>query len=388
MKMRLPMRLFVSYAAVAFVGAVVAYVTVRVLAPRLFDEQVGMMNAAGNGNGTGMGNGMGQGTGAGMGAGTQAAVHDAFQSALNTALIVGVLASVGAAVVIAWLVTGRLLHPLDAVRAATTQIAAGRYEVSVPLPSEPELAALATDVNTLAHTLSDTETRRTRLLGEVAHEMRTPLTTLDGYVEGMIDGVFAPSPEILASLTEELRRLHRLAADLSGLSRTQEQGLDLRPVDADLAGLARRAAARLAPQFHDAHVTLTVNADASLPVCVDPDRITQVLTNLLGNALLATPTNGAVTITAQPTTTGAEVVVTDTGVGLSAEELQRVFERFYRAPGRPRRSTGSGIGLTIARGIARGHGGDVIASSPGPGRGASFTLTLPRRSHTRVPTSS
>jgi len=372
--MRLPLRLFLSYAAVAVIGAVVAYLTVRLLAPRLFDQQVGMMNGAGNGMGQGMG----------MGAATQAGVHDAFQSALNTALIIGVLASVAAAVVVAWLVTGRLLRPLDAVRTATTQIAAGRYEVSVPLPSEPELAALATDVNTLAHTLADTETRRTRLLGEVAHELRTPLTALDGYVEGMIDGVFAPSREIFASLSEELRRLHRLADDLSSLSRTQEQGLDLHPVDADLADLASRAAARLAPQFQDAHVTLTVNADAALPVWVDPDRITQVLTNLLGNALLATPAGGAVTITARRAAADdGEVVVTDTGVGLSAQDVGRVFERFYRAPRQPRRSAGSGIGLTIARGIARGHGGDVTASSAGPGQGASFTLVLPLRSPRR-----
>jgi len=372
--MRLPLRLFLSYAAVAVIGAVVAYLTVRLLAPRLFDQQVGMMTGAGNGMGQGMG----------MGAATQAGVHDAFQSALNTALIIGVLASVAAAVVVAWLVTGRLLRPLDAVRTATTQIAAGRYEVSVPLPSEPELAALATDVNTLAHTLADTETRRTRLLGEVAHELRTPLTALDGYVEGMIDGVFAPSREIFASLSEELRRLHRLADDLSSLSRTQEQGLDLHPVDADLADLASRAAARLAPQFQDAHVTLTVNADAALPVWVDPDRITQVLTNLLGNALLATPAGGAVTITARRAAADdGEVVVTDTGVGLSAQDVGRVFERFYRAPRQPRRSAGSGIGLTIARGIARGHGGDVTASSAGPGQGASFTLVLPLRSPRR-----
>ena len=372
--MRLPLRLFLSYAGVAVVGAVVAYLTVRLLAPRLFDQQVGMMNGAGAGNGNGMGQGMG------VGAATQAGVHEAFQSALNTALIVGVLASVAAAVIVAWLVTGRLLRPLDAVRTATTQIAAGRYEVSVPLPSEPELAALAADVNTLAHTLADTETRRTRLLGEVAHELRTPLTALDGYVEGMIDGVFTPSPGIFASLSEELRRLHRLADDLSSLSRTQEQGLELHPVDADLADLASRAAARLAPQFQDAHVALTVNAGTALPVWVDPDRITQVLTNLLGNALLATPAGGTVTITARPNSAGTEVVVTDTGVGLSAQDVERVFERFYRAPGQPRRSTGSGIGLTIARGLARGHGGDVTAASSGPGQGASFTLVLPGRS--------
>ena len=315
----------------------------------------------------------------GLAAATQAGVRDAFLSALNTALLVGLVASVVAAVVVAWLVTRRLMCPLDAVRTATRQIAAGGYEVSVPLPSEPELAALATDVNTLAAALADTETRRTRLLGDVAHEMRTPLTALDGYVEGLIDGVFAPTSDIFASLSEELRRLHRLASDLSSLSRAQEQRLDLHPVDADLAALARAAAARLAPQFQDAQVMLIVKADMLLPVRVDPDRITQVLTNLLGNALVATPAGGTVTVTAGSTVRGGEVVVTDTGVGLSEQDVDRVFERFYRAPGQPRRSAGSGIGLTIARGIARGHGGDVIAASAGPGRGSSFTVVLPLR---------
>jgi histidine kinase len=371
MRIRLPLRLFLSYSVVAAVGAVVAYLTVRLLAPALFDHQVGMMG----------GNGMGMQLG--LGVATQASVHEAFQAALNTALLVGVVASVAAAFVVAWFVTRRLLRPLNAVRSATRQIAAGRYEVSVPLPSEPELAALATDVNTLAGALADTESRRTRLLGEVAHELRTPLTALDGYVEGLIDGVFAPTPEVFASLSEELRRLHRLANDLSSLSRVQEQGLDLHLVDADLADLARRAATRLAPQFDDAQIELVVHAGTALPVLADPDRITQVLTNLLGNALLATPAGGRVTVTARPAGRGGEVVVTDTGVGLSEQDVERVFVRFYRAPGQPRRSAGSGIGLTIARGIARGHGGDVTGSSAGAGLGASFTVVLPLRAPNR-----
>jgi histidine kinase len=112
-------------------------------------------------------------------------------------------------------------------------------------------------------------------------------------------------------------------------------------------------------------------------VHVDADRITQVLTNLLGNALLATPAGGRVTVSARRVGERAEAVVTDTGVGLAAEDLERVFERFYRAPGPTRRSAGSGIGLTIARGIARAHGGDVTAWSAGRGRGAAFTLALP-----------
>ncbi|WP_395727304.1 sensor histidine kinase [Nakamurella sp.] len=372
MTMRMPLRLFSSYAVVASVGAVVSYLTVWLLAPALFDHQVGMMN--------GSGNGMGMGSGAGV----QAGLRDAFRSALTTALVVGVTASVAAAVLVAWFVTRRLMRPLDAVRAATRQIAAGEYQVSVPVPAEPELAALATDVNTLGSALADTEARRTRLLGDVAHELRTPLTALDGYVEGLIDGVFAPTPDTFGSLSDELRRLHRLAEDLSSLSRAQEQGLDLHPVDADLADLARRAAARLAPQFRDAQVSLIVDADQAVAVSADPDRIVQVLTNLLGNALLATPAGGTVTVAARLGGRFGQVWVSDTGVGLAEQDLGRVFERFYRAPGQPRRSAGSGIGLTIARDIARGHGGDVTASSGGPGRGARFTVSLPLRASRRT----
>lgn len=360
MNLRLPWRLFASYTLVAVVGAAVSYLTVRLLAPRLFDRRMGML-----GDGPQM-----------MGRGPE--VHAAFVSAVDTTLVLGMLSSVIAAAVLAVLATRRLLRPLDAVRAATRQIAAGRYDAKVPAPSEPELAELASDVNALADALAATESRRTRLLGEVAHEMRTPLTSLDGYVEGMIDGVFTADEATLASLSAELRRLHRLADDLSDLSRTEERRLDLSPSDEDLAEIVRKTAARLAPQFQDAHITLEVAAAPVVPVHVDPDRITQVLTNLLGNALLATPAGGTVTVRTRRSV-GAEVEVTDSGVGLAADDVERVFERFYRAPGQPRRSAGSGIGLTIARGIARAHGGDVTAASAGPGTGATFTLHLPRR---------
>jgi signal transduction histidine kinase len=373
MRMNLPWRLFISYAVVIVIGAAVAYVTVRLLAPTLFDHQMNMLG----------GDHMGMAPGGQRG--TAGSVRSAFVSALTTALLVGVLASAATAGLAAAFVTGRLLRPLNAVRAATRRIAAGRYQTSVPVPNVPELAALAGDVNTLATELASTETRRTRLLGEVAHEMRTPLTALEGYMEGLIDGVFAPEPEILGAASDELRRLRRLADDLSALSRAEEQRLDLHPADTDLADLTRRAAGRLAPQFADGHVTLTVHAPGPLPVRGDPDRITQVLTNIIGNALAATPAAGTVTVDARAAGQRAEVAVSDTGVGLAAKDLERVFERFYRAPGQPRRSSGSGIGLTIARNIARAHGGEITASSPGPGRGATFVLTIPLRTSAPFP---
>jgi signal transduction histidine kinase len=369
MRVRLPWRLFASYAVVILAGAAVAYVTVRLLAPALFDHQMSMLGRGGHGM---------PGMGAGPGGESQN-VRGAFLSALTRALLVGMVASIAVAGLAAAFVTRRLTRPLTAVRDATRLIAAGHYQARVPVPAEPELAALATDVNTLAGVLARTETRRTRLLGEVAHEMRTPLTAIEGYLEGLIDGVFTPEPEVLGAISDELRRLRRLADDLSALSRAEEQQLDLHPVGTDLAGLAERAATRLAPQFSDAGIGLNVQAPGPLPVHADPDRITQVLTNILGNALTATPEGGSVTVTARATTQHAQVSITDTGAGLAPRDLERIFERFYRAPGPPRRSSGSGIGLTIARNITRAHGGDIIASSPGPGHGATFTVTLPLR---------
>jgi histidine kinase len=375
--MRLPGRLFISYVLVIVVGAVIAFVTIRLLAPRLFVRDIAVVF-----------NNLGTFTSrAAARRALRVSLRSAFEDALTTGLLLGTLASVVLALIAAGLVTRRLERPLTAVREATRSIAAGNYQASVPVPRDPELAGIASDVNTLAARLADTEARRSRLLGEVAHEMRTPLTALEGYVEGLIDGVFAPEPEVLGAAGEELRRLRRLADDLSALSRAEEQRLDLKPVPADLAVLAAQAARRLAPQFSDAGVTLTIEASPPVMVRADPDRVTQVLTNVIGNALTATPAGGSVTVgTRASTGTGqaqAAVQVTDTGVGLSAADTERVFERFYRVPGQPRGASGSGIGLTIARNIARAHGGDLTITSPGPGRGAAVTLTLPRESGSR-----
>ena len=369
MTMRLPMRLYLSYASVVVAGAATAFATTRLLAPRLFDERMAMMQ--GMGGSTMMGGAMG---GPGVG---QQGIRDAFTSSLTTALVVGLTVALVIAGVSAVLVTRRLLRPVDAVRAATRRIAAGDYQSRVPVPPEPEMAALAADVNTLAAGLAETEQRRTRLLGDVAHEMRTPLTALDGYVEGMIDGVFQPDAPTLDAVTAELRRLHRLADDLAALSRAQEHRFTLTPRPCDLSAIVHAAVDRLRPQFDDAQVRLSLQADSVLSALVDPDRVTQVLTNLLGNALVATPTHGRVEVSVDRDGERASIRVRDTGVGLTADDLTQVFERFYRAPGALRRSQGSGVGLTIAREIAHAHGGSLTAASDGRGRGATFTCTLP-----------
>ncbi|MCB0909194.1 MAG: HAMP domain-containing protein, partial [Nocardioidaceae bacterium] len=206
---RLVVRLVISHVLVALLGAVATFLVVRQLAPTLFDRS--MM-----GQQAGMGQGMGQaGVGQQLGPGQGASLREQFAQAVNQALLVGAVVGALAAAAFGVAATWRLTRPLETIRAATRALAAGRYEAAVPLPHEQELAALAEDINLLGHSLQQTETRRVRLLGEVAHEMRTPLTVIDATVEGMIDGLVAPTPEHLGRVSDELRRLRRLSDDLS-----------------------------------------------------------------------------------------------------------------------------------------------------------------------------
>ncbi|MFN8189330.1 MAG: HAMP domain-containing sensor histidine kinase [Nocardioidaceae bacterium] len=369
---RLVVRLVISHVLVALLGAVATFLVVRQLAPTLFDRSM-MGQQMGMGQ-TGMGQaGMGQ-PGMGQGASLRAQFAQAVDQALLVGAAVGALAAAAFGVVATW----RLTRPLESIRAATRELAAGRYDAAVPLPHEQELAALAEDINLLGDSLQQTETRRVRLLGEVAHEMRTPLTVIDATVEGMIDGLVAPTPEQLGRVSDEVRRLRRLSDDLSALSRAEEGRLELRLQQVDLRAVVATAADRLRPQAEDAGVTLRVDGGAAaLPADADPDRIGQVVTNLVGNALAATPPGGSITVTCRREPDAAVVAVADTGEGLREEDLDRVFERFYRGPGRSRSTSGNGVGLTIARSIVRGHGGELMAASPGPGQGATFTVRLP-----------
>jgi histidine kinase len=151
-------------------------------------------------------------------------------------------------------------------------------------------------------------------------------------------------------------------------------------VGTDLSAFARTVARRLQPQFESKQVHLEVTGDAPLPVVVDEQRTRQILTNLIGNALTYTSAEGRVIVSGARRSGNAIIEVADTGAGLAAEDLDRVFERFYRVAGHDRPAGGSGIGLTIARSLARAQGGEVSATSPGRGRGSTFTLTFPVRS--------
>ncbi|MGB7980576.1 MAG: HAMP domain-containing sensor histidine kinase [Candidatus Nanopelagicales bacterium] len=368
---RLRTRLILTHVLVAVVGAVATYVVVRLLAPALFDQSL---------HGLGLGPGGARQSGQAQGAQLRASFATAVEQALLIGAMLGALAAAASGAFAAY----RVLRPLARVQVATRRMAAGEYDTPVPLPHEKELADVVGDVNSLGAALAQTEQRRVRLLGEVAHEMRTPLTVIDGYVEGMLDEVLPRDDHALGQIAEEVRRLTRLAVDLSALSRAQEQRFDLKCEPVDIGAVVRGAAERLRTQAEEARVELTVlTPEPPVQASADADRVAQVVTNLVGNALRATTAHGTVTVTVhhQVELGRVSIAVSDTGVGLEAEDIERVFERFYRAGTRRRLSgeTGSGIGLTIARDIMRAHGGDLAASSDGLGHGARFTAWLPLR---------
>jgi histidine kinase len=351
--------LLLSHLVVVAVGVIVLVIAGRRLGPVFVDNHLRSMAPM-----------MG-----GMQSAEAVGLEEGVTAAFNRALIWAAAISAGAAIAASAIAGARVLQPLEQVRSVARRLAAGSYGERVPMPEEEELAALAADVNVLAQALEDTERRRLRLVSEVAHELRTPVATLAGYLEGLLDGVFEPDPETLAAAIRETRRMERLAADLSELSRVEEAGVELRLESVDLTRLAAEVAERLRPQFDDQDVELSVELDPPMQVAVDRDRMAQVLTNLIGNALSYTPSGGRVAVRPRLEARIARIEVSDTGRGLTADQVDMVFERFYRAD----RSAagGTGIGLTIARSLARLHGGDVTASSNGLGRGSTFVLTVP-----------
>ncbi len=349
-------RLFTTYVLVALTGAGTMFAAARWLVPQLFDREM---------------RGMGRGAGGG---GMMASQRSAVVSSLNTALLVGLATSLVVGAAASLLLARRILRPVDGIRTATRHLAAGRFDERVAIPDEPELAALASDINRLGSDLAATERRRASLIGDVAHEMRTPLTTITGYLDGVRDGLFS-TDEMVAAVSSEVGRLGRLARDLAAVSRVEEMEPHLDVAPEDLGAIVTAVCERLTPRFDDAGAALLVERPPSLPVPVDRARLEQALSNLLTNAAAYTPSGGHTTVSLSVDGDRAVIAVADTGRGIDPADLGHVFERFYRAD--PGHAAGTGIGLTIARGIARAHGGDLVAESPGLGLGTTLRLTLP-----------
>jgi histidine kinase len=307
-----------------------------------------------------------------------------FRDGVTYALTLAALAAFVTALIVSWFVARQVIQPVQAIVAASQRIAEGEYHSRVHVDSRletgdmDELAQLALSFNQMADRLDQTETMRRQLIGDVAHELRTPLTTIKGSMEGLMDGVLPPGEETYFRVHQEADRLERLVMDLQELSRVEANAVDLHLEHVSLERLVRATVDRLKRQFEDKNVAVEIDLPDSLPpVKADPDRIQQVLLNLVGNALQYTPEHGSVLITARLIGTEVEVIVRDTGIGISSEHLPHVFTRFYRVEkSRSRAGGGSGIGLTIAKHLVEAHGGRIWVESPGLGQGSTFHFTL------------
>jgi two-component system, OmpR family, sensor histidine kinase BaeS len=308
-------------------------------------------------------------------------IEMAYREASLISLGVGLLMALMAATAVTWFLTRRLQQPLEEVTTAARELTRGHYATRVPdVGSGTELDTLAEAFNTMASRLEGTEDTRRRMLGDLAHELRTPIATLAAYHEGLQDGIAEVGPESRAVLTEQTERLARLADDIDDVSSAQEGRLDLTLRPEPVMELLWTAHDAMREAFADKGVDLVVDTaeGIGLRVRADRTRVGQLLTNLLTNALRHTPAGGLVTLSALLEDAEVALTVSDTGDGMTPEQLGHVCERFYRGDSaRTRDSRGTGIGLTISKAIVDAHGGILTARSDGPGRGAALTALLP-----------
>jgi two-component system sensor histidine kinase BaeS len=362
-------RLLLSHLLVVVVGLTTLFVTASLIGTNFFQQHVAHVHGLGL---SPMGSG-------GMPGEMNAELNDAFRRSLTQALLIAGIAALGVAVIASFIVSRQVAQPLARLVVAMRRIAAGHHAEGVPATSMGEVGELATRFNEMAAALASTEQRRLDLIGDVAHELRTPIATLTGYLEGLEDGVIEPSLRTWATLQAETSRLNRLVEDLQELSRAEAHQLSLLPRRVAPATLVQAAVDRLRTDIAAKGLTLQVEVWPTLPaVQADPDRVIQVLTNLLANAVRYTPAPGEIALTVTAVDTAVRFRVRDTGIGAAPEHLPHLFERFYRVDkSRSRALGGSGIGLTISKALVEAMGGRIWVESSGEGQGASFSFELP-----------
>jgi signal transduction histidine kinase len=298
--------------------------------------------------------------------------------AIGRFFIWGGLIAVAIAVALAFLLSRRTLAPVKALTLASEQLGGGDFSQRVQIKDKGEMGELARTFNSMASDLERAEKLRQNMVADVAHELRTPLSNIQGYLEALRDGVMKPDKETIRSLYEEASLLSRLVDDLQELSLAEAGELKLVCRAEDIGELVRQAVAAVEAQERTKGLSLAVELPKKLPpVNIDSRRIGEVLRNLLENAVAHTGKGDTITVTARQLDKLVEISVTDTGEGIPDKDLPNIFERFYRVDkSRTRATGGSGLGLTIAKRLVEAHGGQIEVQSE-PGKGSRFAFTIP-----------
>ena len=300
-----------------------------------------------------------------------------FLNGVNAILVIVGIVSLAVALLLGAVMSGRISGPISKAVRAASEISKGNFRQRIKEKSTTsEINQLTATVNDLAESLEKQQKLRKTMAADVSHELRTPLANLQSSLEAMIDGVWEPSGERLESCHEEILRLNRLVGDIENLERAEAENAVLNLTEFDVTELARRIAHNFEPDFYKKEVKLNLTGDAAV-IRADRDKISQVITNLLSNALKYTPEEGRVDIGVKSAESTVTLSVGDNGAGIPPEDLPNIFERFYRADkSRNRRTGGSGLGLSITKAIVDAHKGKIDVTSE-PGKGTMVTVSIP-----------
>ncbi len=301
------------------------------------------------------------------------AADAALRTSVNQALLGGALTAGVVALLVGLLIARRTTARVVELTAAADELAAGHRDRRARVSSADEIGELAASFNTMADAVQREDELRRGFAADIAHELRTPLSILQSHLEAVQDGVVAPEPDVIDSLHEEALRLGRLVADLETVADADAAGFTLDRHEVALAPLIADTLAGLAGHVAESGIEIRTDL-AEVSVLADPVRLRQVVTNLVTNATKFTPPGGTITITLQVRDAHAELEVADTGVGIPAEDIPRVFERFFR--GATSIGRGSGIGLAVVAGLVAAHDGEISVASD-PGQGSRFLVRLP-----------
>lgn len=355
------MRLLIAQSAVLLAGAVTTWLVAAVVGPPLFREHLHRAGIPPR-------------------SAEQLHAEEAYKYATMLSVGGAVVVSAATAILVTWFVSRRLQRSVADVAGAATAVADGDFGVRVLPPGlGADFNSLALAFNHMAAQLQAVDANRRRLFSDLAHEIRTPVSVLDAYIEAVEDGVRSLTTDTTAMLRDQTRRLVRFSADVAALAQAEEGASSMSMAEVDISDVILTTVAAISARCRAKRVLLNTALPPSFPpLHGDGQRLAQVLTNLLDNALRHTPAHGLVTVSAEHRAASIVVRVTDTGDGISPEHLPHVFDRLYRAdPARSREPGGSGLGLSIAKAIVEAHRGSISVESPSPTGQTTFTVELP-----------
>ncbi|MGB8402706.1 MAG: ATP-binding protein [Mycobacterium sp.] len=306
----------------------------------------------------------------------------AFRQATAVSVGISLVVAATAALALSWYLSRRMHRSTAELAAAATAVAGGNYDIRVSSPHlGAEFDTIAEAFNTMAEQLGSVEATRRQLLADLAHELRTPVSVIEAYLEALEDGVHELDTTTIGVLRDQTRRLTRLSADVRALTEAESDAALLDTQSVSPTDVIAAAVDAFAAPYRAKDVALTSRVAPNLPqLWADPQRLGQVLANLLANALRHTAAGGAVRVTANAAGAGVRIQIADDGDGIPPEHLPRLFERFYRVDSaRDRAHGGAGIGLAIAKALVEAHDGHITAASTGVGAGSTFTVDLPVR---------